>query len=45
MDAQSPPEAKTPLADWVIENAGSLESLYARVDEIAKVMRHAALGS
>lgn len=31
---QTPPEAKAALADWVIENTGSLADLYARVDEV-----------
>ena len=35
MDAQTPPEHKTPLADWVIENEGPLETLYAHVDRLA----------
>lgn len=35
IDAQTPPEAKVPLADWVIENAGTIEDLRARVDEVA----------
>lgn len=33
--AQTPPERKAPLADWVIENDGSLEQLYLRIDQIA----------
>jgi dephospho-CoA kinase len=35
LDAQTPPEAKRPLADWVIENDGTLEVLHNRVDAIA----------
>jgi len=37
--AQTPPETKVHLADWVIDNAGSIEDLRARVDEIAEVIR------
>ena len=39
MAAQTPPETKAPLADWVIENEGSLEDLRRRVDEIAEAIR------
>lgn len=35
LDAQTPPEAKRPLADWIIENEGSLDTLHAQVDAIA----------
>ncbi len=38
--AQTPPEEKIPLADWVIENTGTLETLWARVDEIAQELKH-----
>jgi len=34
INAQTPPEQKIPLADWVIENTGSLEALRRRTDEI-----------
>lgn len=37
--AQTPPETKVRLADWVIDNAGSIEDLRARVSEIAEVIR------
>jgi dephospho-CoA kinase len=33
--AQTPPERKLALADWVIDNSGGIEALHARVDEIA----------
>lgn len=33
--AQTPPEEKVALADWVIDNSGTKEALYARVDAIA----------
>ncbi len=33
--AQTPPETKVPLADWVIENEGALEELRACVDQVA----------
>lgn len=36
LNAQTPPEDKIRLARWVIENNGSLEDLYLRVDEVAK---------
>lgn len=36
--AQSPPEAKRALADWVIVNEGALEDLHARVDAVAREM-------
>ena len=39
MDAQTPPETKAPLADWVITNEGSIEELRRRVDEIAEAIR------
>lgn len=35
MAAQTPPERKQPLADWVILNDGSLEELHAAADRIA----------
>jgi dephospho-CoA kinase len=34
--AQTPPEKKIPLADWIIENEGSLEHLHVRADEVAR---------
>ena len=37
--AQTPAEKKVPLADWVIVNEGSLEALWARVDEIAAAIK------
>lgn len=37
--AQTPPEAKRALADWVIENDGTIEALHARVDAIAEAIR------
>jgi len=42
MAAQTPPETKIPLADWVIENEGTLEQLRERVDEIAATIRSPA---
>jgi dephospho-CoA kinase len=33
--AQTPPEEKLALADWVIDNSGTKEALHARVDAIA----------
>lgn len=39
LDAQTPPERKLALADWVIENEGDLEALYARADEVAELIR------
>lgn len=38
--AQTPPESKRALADWVIENDGTLETLHAAVDGVV-----AALGN
>ncbi|MFP4502340.1 MAG: dephospho-CoA kinase [Candidatus Hydrogenedentota bacterium] len=38
IDAQTPPEYKAPLADWVIENTGPVETLHAQVDEIVAAM-------
>jgi len=38
IEAQSAPEAKIPLATWVIDNEGTLDQLYARTDEIAEDM-------
>lgn len=34
MAAQCPDEAKAGLADWVIDNNGAIEALYARVDAV-----------
>ncbi len=34
MDAQTPPEQKEAIADWIIDNSGSLRELYANVDSI-----------
>ncbi|MCC6793854.1 MAG: dephospho-CoA kinase [Candidatus Hydrogenedentes bacterium] len=40
--AQTPPEKKLALADWVIDNSGDIDALHARVDEVAEVlMTHA----
>ena len=41
--AQAPPQRKVALADWVIENDGTLEELYAQVDHVAKAigLKHA----
>ncbi|MDZ4859920.1 MAG: dephospho-CoA kinase [Candidatus Hydrogenedentes bacterium] len=36
ISAQTPPECKLALADWVIENTGSKDALYARVDALAE---------
>jgi dephospho-CoA kinase len=38
IDAQTPPERKAHLADWVIENEGTLEQLRERVDEVARLL-------
>ncbi|MCC6152737.1 MAG: dephospho-CoA kinase [Candidatus Hydrogenedentes bacterium] len=37
--AQTPPENKLALADWVIDNSGGINALHARVDEIAEELR------
>lgn len=37
--AQTPPEQKRPLADWVIENTGGLEALQAAVRVIVRAMK------
>ena len=34
--AQTLPEKKIPLADWIIQNDGSIDDLYSQVDSIAK---------
>jgi dephospho-CoA kinase len=34
--AQTPPENKVAIADWVIDNNGTIEALRARVDEVAR---------
>jgi len=39
MAAQTPPEKKAPLADWVIENEGGIEELRIRVAEVAEAIR------
>ena len=36
---QTPPEAKVALADWVIDNIGTLEALHRQVDQIATELR------
>jgi dephospho-CoA kinase len=42
MAAQVPPEAKIPLADWVVDNSGTLDHLHAQVDRIAGELRERA---
>lgn len=37
--AQTPPEKKLALADWVIDNSGEIDALHARVDEIAEELK------
>lgn len=37
--SQTPPEAKLAIADWVIENKGTIEELYTEVDRIADEVR------
>lgn len=44
IEAQTPPERKIPLADWIIQNDGTLDALRARVDDVARAMRARALG-
>lgn len=39
MAAQSEPEKKVALADWVIQNDGTIKLLGQRVDEIARMLR------
>ena len=39
MAAQTPPEKKVALADWVIVNEGTLDELWARVDEVAEAIK------
>lgn len=36
--AQSDPEAKRPLATWVIDNAGSVDALHQQVDAIVETL-------
>lgn len=38
--AQVPPERKLALADWVIDNSGDMDNLYAQVDSIAGELKH-----
>jgi len=39
--AQVPPEKKIPIADWVIENSGTIEALDAEVERVAEELeRH-----
>lgn len=40
--AQTPPDAKLALADWVIDNSGTMEQLYAQIDKIAGAIGHHA---
>ena len=35
IQAQTSPETKIPLADWIIENNGGIDELHRRVDEVA----------
>lgn len=35
IEAQTPPESKIPLADWVVENTGSLSEFQAKIDDLA----------
>lgn len=39
MDAQSPPEEKESLADWIIDNDGTIEELQQQVAAIVEDMR------
>lgn len=39
IEAQTPPEKKIPLADWIIVNEDTLETLWSRVDEIAAAIK------
>jgi dephospho-CoA kinase len=39
MAAQTPPEKKASLADWVIENNGTLDELRAATDRVADAIR------
>ncbi|NIA14366.1 MAG: dephospho-CoA kinase [Nitrospiraceae bacterium] len=39
IDAQSPPEDKRPLADWVVDNNGTIEELQQQVAGIVEVIR------
>lgn len=43
MQAQTAPERKIALADWVIHNDGSLEHLYGQVDAVAREIKEAGL--
>jgi len=38
--AQTPPEKKVALANWVIENGGTLNALHTQVDAITEVLKH-----
>jgi dephospho-CoA kinase len=42
LDAQSDPENKLALADWVVDNEGELEELHRQVDRLAEEMRRHA---
>lgn len=42
IDAQTPPETKAPIADWVVENNGTLAQLRARAEQVAKELLHRA---
>lgn len=39
MRAQTPPELKIPLAEWVIHNDGALQRLHQQVDRIAGIIK------
>ena len=40
IDAQTPPETKRVLADWVLENTGPLEAFHHAVDALAHELMH-----
>ncbi len=45
VEAQSAPETKMALADWLIDNAGTLDQLYAQVAVIAEALRGTVAGN
>lgn len=42
IDAQTPPEFKAALADWVIENTAGIETLHAQVDAVLEAINERA---
>jgi dephospho-CoA kinase len=44
IQAQSDPEAKRPLADWVVDNTGNIEEFWSQIDAIAQEISRKVAG-